>query len=50
MKREHKIFLDELRESGICNMFGASPFLMDEFGLSKKEARLILTEWMNSFN
>ena len=49
MKPEHKEFLDELRESGRTNMFGASPFLMDEFGLSKQEARAILSEWMASF-
>jgi hypothetical protein len=43
-------YLDALRESGVTNMFGAGPYLQDEFGLSKIEARKILMAWMNSFN
>lgn len=49
MKPEHKEFLDELRKSGETNMFGATPYLMDEFDLSKREARAILGGWMKSF-
>lgn len=49
MTKEMKEYLDELRESGEINMFGASPYLMEEFGLDKKEARKVLQEWMNSF-
>lgn len=49
MTAEHKTFLDELRESGETNMFGASPYLQEEFGLDKHEARAILSEWMASF-
>lgn len=49
MKPEHKKYLDKLRESGATNMFGATPFLMEEFGLEKKEARAILAEWIKSF-
>lgn len=49
MQPEHKAFLDELRESGKTNMFGASQYLIWEFGLDKKEARAILSEWMSSF-
>ncbi|MDD4779181.1 MAG: hypothetical protein PHT02_01065 [Tissierellia bacterium] len=37
-------YLDELRESGITNMLGASPYLVDEFGINKNEARKILSE------
>jgi hypothetical protein len=43
-------YLNDLRDSGVTNMFGASPYLVDEFGLSKNEARKILMAWMNSFN
>ena len=43
-------FLVALRDSGATNMFGATPYLQDEFGLSKSEARKILSEWMKSFN
>jgi hypothetical protein len=48
-KQEYFDYLNELRESGVTNMFGASPYLMDEFGLDKYEARTILSEWMHSF-
>jgi len=49
MKKEHKVFLDALRESGETNMFFATPYLMNEFGIEKNEARKILVEWMESF-
>jgi hypothetical protein len=44
-------YLDDLRESGETNMFGACPYLMDEFPkLEKEEARSILLYWMNTFS
>ena len=46
---EHLAFLDELRESGEINMFGAAPYLSDVFDLSKQEARKVLTYWMQTF-
>lgn len=50
MTDEHKEFLDELRESGETNMFGAAPYLREEFpDLSKQEARDIVAEWMRTF-
>jgi len=42
-------FLDELRESGIVNMFGASPYLREVFDLDKTEARQVLSYWMKTF-
>jgi hypothetical protein len=27
-------------------MFGASPYIAEEFGLSKTDARTVLSEWM----
>lgn len=42
-------FLDDLRESGVTNMFGASPYLIEEFGVDRSTAYSILTEWMRSF-
>ena len=47
---EHLAFLDCLRESGTTNMYGAVPYLMDEFGMSKREARNVLMEWMRTFS
>jgi|TARA_R110000782_G_scaffold35099_7_gene84069 hypothetical protein len=41
-------FLDNLRDKGTTNMFGASPYLQQAFDLEKKEARKILAKWMKS--
>jgi hypothetical protein len=47
---EHLAFLDDLRESGTTNMFGARPYLMAEFpDLSSKEAAAVVVYWMKSF-
>ena len=42
-------YLDDLRESGVANMFGATPYIQKEFGVSKKEARELLLNWMKQF-
>jgi hypothetical protein len=44
------IYLENLRRSGVVNMFGATPYIMDEFDVDKKEARDILMDWMNNYN
>jgi hypothetical protein len=47
---KHIEFLDELRESGKTNMFGARPYLMREFpSLSKDDAMAVCVYWMESF-
>ena len=43
---EYFEYLDDLRDSGVTNMFGASSYLEDEFYLGRAEARQILLEWM----
>ena len=48
-KEEMFEYLDTLRETGVTNMFGASPYLQNEFGLSRSEAKKILSAWMESF-
>ena len=47
---EHLLFLDDLRESGQTNMFGAVPYLKYAFGLDKKKAKIVLVYWMESFS
>lgn len=47
---EHWIYLEHLRRSGVTNMYGASPYLMEEFDLDKKEATSILVDWMKNYN
>lgn len=43
------VYLDELRESGATNMFGAAPFLECEFpDISPAEAEAALQQWMRS--
>lgn len=44
------IYLEELRRSGVTNMFGAAPYLQTEFCLSKQEAQKILADWMRNYN
>jgi hypothetical protein len=48
MTKDQEIFLDELREDGTINMFGARYYLVDEFDLTKHEASHVLSEWMQS--
>ena len=44
------IYLENLRRSGVTNMFGAAPYLAENFGLSKYEARKILADWTENYN
>jgi hypothetical protein len=47
---EHLEFLDWLREDGSTNMYGARPYLMNEFPeLNKNDAMIVLQYWMDSF-
>lgn len=48
-KEEMFVYLDNIRETGKINMFGAGPHLQDAFGLSRYEAKDIVLEWMNTF-
>lgn len=46
---EYFDYLNDLRDSGVTNMFGAAPYIQSEFDLSRSEAKAILLAWMNSF-
>ena len=48
--QEYFDFLIDLRDSGAINMFGAAPYLSDEFDLDKREAQQVLLAWMESFD
>ena len=42
-------YLDDLRDSGVTNMYGASPFLVQDFNeLDEEQAEQILVRWMRS--
>ena len=44
------VFLENLRRSGVCNMYGAAPYIQEVFGVSKHEAKTILLDWMKKYN
>lgn len=43
-------FLENLRESGAINMFGAAPYLEKAFGLTRAEARKVVANWMDCYD
>jgi len=48
-EREYFDYLDALRKRGVINMFGAATHLESQFGLDRKKAREVLTNWMRGF-
>jgi len=46
---EYYVYLEELRQSGVTNMFGATPYLRKEFGLGRRESTQILANWMDNY-
>jgi len=49
-EKEYFDYLDDLRESGETNMYGAGAYLQAEYGLDKATARKVLTKWMETFS
>ena len=47
---DHLLYLDDLRESGIINMYFAGSYLQDEFDMTKEEASQVLSYWMRTFS
>lgn len=50
MKDRVNEYLDDVREMGQINMFGAAPLIEEEFGLSRVESRKYLINWMDTFS
>ena len=44
------LFLEELRKSGVTNMYGATPYLQEAFGMSYNCAKAVLIDWMMKYN
>lgn len=42
--------LDNLRDEGSMNMFGATTWLQNELGMQKNDARAIHAFWMRTFS
>lgn len=47
---EYLEFLDDLRESGVTNMFGAGTYIREAFDIARNESNKILTYWMHTFS
>jgi aryl-alcohol dehydrogenase-like predicted oxidoreductase len=43
-------YLDDLRESGAVNMFGASSYVAEDLGHDKRTARDLVSAWMKSYD
>ncbi len=44
------VWLDDLRDSGMVNMFGAYPLLAEAFSIPKPLARQVWSAWAQSFD
>lgn len=49
-ERQVMEYLNVLRNSGETNMYGATPYITSEFGISHSEARTLLALWMKNYN
>ena len=49
-RREVYLYLEQLRESGETNMFGAGVYLQKHFELPKEKAIMYLSDWMKQYN
>ena len=47
---EYYKFLEALRRTGVCNMFGASIYLKECFPLTEQQSRDILCNWIENYN
>lgn len=43
-------YLDDLKERGVTDMFGAIPYLEEQFNISKHDANQALKRWMETLN
>lgn len=46
---EMGVYLLALRDSAVTNMMGAGPYLQEEFGLTRSQARECLLYWFSTF-
>ena len=43
-------FLDDLRSSGVTNMYGAGTYIQEVFGIGNNVSTEILRYWMDTFS
>ena len=44
------LYLEELRESGVTNMYGAHLYVMEDFEVNKAMAIKLVKTWMDNYN
>lgn len=49
MSDDVKQYLNDLRDSGVTNMWGAGAYLQRDFGMTRYQARDALLVWIESF-
>jgi hypothetical protein len=49
LEERHRRFLNDLRNRGVTNMFGAGPYLVREFGVTRQESHDLLQQWMEQY-
>jgi hypothetical protein len=47
---ENLVYLDDLRESGLTNMYGAVPYIEEELVLDRESSKILLLHWMKTFS
>ena len=50
LEKEVLEYLNELRDSGATNMFGAAPYVEQMLSIAKNEARTLVQLWMGNIN
>ena len=48
IQKETFTYLDELKDSGVVNMFGATYHIINRFGYTREQSKQLLAEWMGS--
>ena len=48
IQRETFKYLDDLKDSGVVNMFGATDHIINHFGYTREQSKQLLMEWMGS--
>jgi hypothetical protein len=48
--KEYFEYLDDLRGSGVTNIYGAGVYLREAFDLDLREANDVLSKWMKTFD
>jgi hypothetical protein len=47
---EYYKFLEAIRRTGVCNMWGAYIYLVEAFHMSNEESKEILVNWIENYS